>query len=146
MGYRNCWRSRKFYWTQVEQILAILQRFFKDTDIDLDKYLLICEQLGQEPDPDKMPPDRAILPYEVQVAFLLHDILPDRWDGMSGSYFGKDMSALGTLLDVYEVEDKKTVVYFLKHIEAYNSQSINKKLDEQRKSKERSMRAKSNIK
>ena len=93
-----------------------------------------------------MPPDRAILPYEVQVAFLLHDILPDRWDGMSGSYFGKDMSALGTLLDVYEVEDKKTVVYFLKPIEAYNSQSINKKLDEQRKSKERSMRAKSNIK
>ena len=146
MGYGNCRRSRKFYWTQVEQILAILQRFFKDTDIDLDKYLLICEQLGQEPDPDKMPPDRAILPYEVQVAFLLHDILPDRWDGMSGSYFGKDMSALGTLLDVYEVEDKKTVVYFLKHIEAYNSQSINKKLDEQRKSKERSMRAKSNIK
>lgn len=89
-----------------------------------------------------MPPERGDLPHEVQVAFLLHDLLPDRWDGMSGSYFGKDMSALGTLLDVYEVEDKKTVVYFLKHIEAFNSESINKKLESERKTRERQAKAK----
>ena len=146
MGNRSHRRFRKFYTSQVEQIFSLLDRQYRHDQLPLDTYLDICEQKGIDPDPDEMPPTPGDYPLEVQVAFLLHDLLPDRWDGMSGSYFGKDMSALGTLLDVYEVEDKKTVVYFLKHIEAYNSQSINKKLDEQRKSKERSMRAKSNIK
>ena len=67
-------------------------------------------------------------PPEVQVAFLLHDLLPDRWDGMSGSYFGKDMSPLGTLLNVYEVEDKRNTIFWIKQIEARNSETINKKL------------------
>jgi hypothetical protein len=26
-------------------------------DIDLDKYLAVCEQLNQDPDPDRMPPE-----------------------------------------------------------------------------------------
>ena len=81
-----------------------------------------------------MPPEVGDYPFEVQVAFLLHDLLPDRWDGMSGSYFGKDMSALGTLLDIWEVEDKKSTIYFIKHIEARNSSNINKKLERKRKS------------
>ena len=67
-------------------------------------------------------------PPEVQVAFLLHDLLPDRWDGMSGSYFGKDMSSLGTLLKVHKVEDKKNTIFWIKQIEARNSENINKKL------------------
>ena len=72
-------------------------------------------------------------PPEVQVAFLLHDLLPDRWDGMSGSYFGKDMAALGTLLDVHEVDDKKNTIFWIKQIEAKNSEVINKKIDRKRK-------------
>jgi len=43
----------------------------------------------------------------VQQAFLIHGLLPDRWEGMSGHYMGKDMSALGSLLDIYEILDKK---------------------------------------
>ena len=72
-------------------------------------------------------------PPEVQVAFLLHDLLPDRWDGMSGSYFGKDMSALGTLLEVYEVDDRKNTIFWIKQIESKNSEVINKKIDRKRK-------------
>ena len=72
-------------------------------------------------------------PPEVQVAFLLHDLLPDRWDGMSGSYFGKDMAARGTLLDVHEVDDKRNTVLWIKQIEAKNSEVINKKIDRKRK-------------
>ena len=53
---------------------------------------------------------------EVQVAFLLHDLLPDRWDGMSGSYMGKDFSSLGTLLETWQVDDRRTCIYFIKHI------------------------------
>ena len=87
----------------------------------------MCEQLGQEPDPDEMPPELKDFPLEIQEAFLVHAMLPDRWDGASGSYMGKDWSPLQTLLDIWGIEDKRTVVYFLKHIETYNSNVINKK-------------------
>ena len=80
-------------------------------------------------------------PPEVQVAFLLHDLLPDRWDGMSGSYFGKDMSSLGTLLKVHEVEDKKNTIFWIKQIEARNSENINKKLERKRKAAESKAKA-----
>ena len=80
-------------------------------------------------------------PPEVQVAFLLHDLLPDRWDGMSGSYFGKDMSALDLLLETWEVDDKKTTIFFIKKIEAYNSRQINEKLKRNREASQRQAKA-----
>ena len=90
---------------------------------------------------DEMPPTPGDYPLEVQVAFLLHDLLPDRWDGMSGSYFGKDMSALGTLLDVWKVENKQSCIFFIKHIEAHNTQKINKELERDRKARENRAKA-----
>lgn len=76
-------------------------------------------------------------PYEVQVAFVIHDVLPDRWEGMSGHYMGKDMSSLGTTLDIWDIEDKekKTILYFLKHIEGRNAKQINEKNEQARKAK-----------
>lgn len=75
-------------------------------------------------------------PSEVQEAFLIHSCLPDRWDGMSGMFLGKDWSALGTLLKVFEVEDKRTVVTMLKAIDDRNSNSINQKQSERQKAAE----------
>lgn len=136
MGYRNYRRPGKFYQDQVTQILGLLDKHYKEGQLPLDTYLEICDQKGIEPDPDEMPPTTEDYPYEVQVAFLLHDLLPDRWDGMSGSYMGKDFSSLGTLLEVWDVKDKKSTIYFIKHIEARNTDKINKKLERQRKSQE----------
>ena len=72
-------------------------------------------------------------PSEVQEAFLVHSCLPDRWDGTSGMFMGKDWAALGTLLDVFSIEDKKTVVWFLKAIDDRNSNSINEKVSDRQK-------------
>ena len=83
-----------------------------------------------------MPPERGDYPYEVQVAFFIHDLLPDRWDGMSGSYMGKDYSALQVLLDVYHIEEKQQVCLFVKHIEARNMNRINLKLERKQKAKQ----------
>ena len=102
--------------------------------LPVDTYLRLCEQLGEEPDPEKMPPDRSEFPTEVQEAFLIHDMLPDRWEGMSGSYLGKDYSSLSCMLDIYSIENKQLCILFLKHIEARNSQTINKDLERKRKS------------
>jgi hypothetical protein len=104
--------------------------------IDLDKYLMICEQLGEEPDPERMPIEEYMFPTEVQLAFVIHALMPDRWDGMSGSYLGKDWSPLGALLDINEVDDKKQVTYFLKYIDVYYSEKINKDLETKRQREE----------
>ena len=42
--------------------------------IQVDTYLKICEELGEEPDPNKMPPEMSDFPYEVQMAFLIHNL------------------------------------------------------------------------
>ena len=43
------------------------------------------------------------------------------------------MAALGTLLDVHEVDDKRNTIFWIKQIEAKNSGAINKKIDRKRK-------------
>ena len=133
MGNRGNRGTRKFYEDQVTQILGLLDKHYKEGQLPLDTYLDICEQKGVAPDFDEMPPTMEDYPFEVQVAFLLHDLLPDRWDGMSGSYFGKDMAALNTLLDAWEVTDKKTTIFWIKNIESKNSEKINKKIERRRK-------------
>ena len=43
-------------------------------------------------------------------------------------YMGKNLSGLSTLLDIYEIEDKKTVVYFLTMIDRERMVSINEEV------------------
>ena len=89
---------------------------------------MMCDQLGQEPKEEDMPPEIGGFPLEIQQAFVLHAMLPDRWDGASGAYMGKDWSPLKDLLDINEVDDQKTVCFFLKHIESHSMMSINAEL------------------
>ena len=94
----------------------------------MDKYLALCEQLGEEPDPEKMPPAMDMFPYEVQMAFFIYSLLQDTWEGMNGMYMGKNLSGLSTLLDIYEIEDRKTVVYFITAIDRERMTSINEEV------------------
>ena len=80
-------------------------------------------------------------PYEVQMAFLLHNLLPDRWDGMSGSYMGKDWSTVDFFLNLFEVEEKKIVVFFISKLEGFYGKAVNEKLQRQRKAEERKAKA-----
>ncbi len=61
-----------------------------------------------------MPLEASAFPYEVQVAFFVFDLLPDKWDGMSGMYLGKDWSSANFLIRTYNIEDVPIVVYFAK--------------------------------
>lgn len=110
--------------------------------MDVEKYLKVCEQLGEEPDLNKMPVERAIFPLEVQEAFMLHDFLSDKWDSMNGYYLGKDYSALETYINILDIEDAKQSLYFLKHIEYFNSEKINKNIKAKREAEERKAKMK----
>tara|TARA_Y100001973_G_C5196812_1_gene334839 strand:+ start:2037 stop:2351 length:315 start_codon:yes stop_codon:yes gene_type:complete len=103
---------------------------------------MMCEQLGQEPKLEEMPPEMGDFPLEIQEAFVVHAMLPDRWDGMSGSYMGKDWSALEALLKIQGVDDKKTVCFFLKNIESYSTMSINAELKRKQDASARRAKAK----
>ena len=146
MGYRNSWKSRKFYRQQVVEILDLLERHYKSSDKKFREYLLVCERLGKEPDPNRVPMDMGNFPYEVQLAFLVHDLLPDRWEGMSGSYLGKDWSAIGALLDAHDIDkDRQIILFFVKALDNINSSIINKNVQKEHKRKERSSKGKMNF-
>ena len=100
-----------------------------DSKVDIDKYLLICEQLGQEPDPTKMPLELSDFPEEVQVAFFMFSLLPDHmgkyWDGIE--YYFK----------LYEVDEPRTIMYIMKMYEGIIVEHKAEKAEERRKAEER---------
>lgn len=105
--------------------------------MDVDKYLAICEQLGQEPDPNKMPLSSSDFPYEVQVAFFIWSLLSDNWEGMSGTYLGKVWSGLDYLFEIYEIADRKTILFLLKLYERLLVEHTAEEADKKRKAEER---------
>jgi len=44
----------------------------------------------------------------------MFDLLSDVYEGMSGTYMGKDWSHCSQLFDLWEVDDPKVVMYFMK--------------------------------
>jgi len=86
--------------------------------MDVDKYLLICEQLGEEPDPQKMPLELSDFPAEIQVAFFLFGYLEDNWEGTSGTYMGKIWTQMEYLFELYNIDEPKVTAYFMKLIES----------------------------
>lgn len=105
--------------------------------MDVDKYLLVCEQLGQEPDPAKMPLDPSDFPEEVQVAFFMFSLLPDYWEGMSGTYMGKHWNGVDYFFDLYDVAERKTVFYIMKTYERKLVEYRSDKAEQKRKQEER---------
>ena len=73
----------------------------------------MCEQMGWEPDEKKMPKDPSLLAETVQQALILLNVLPDRWDGTSGSWFGKDYAGLETIMNIYQMDDRRAIFELL---------------------------------
>ena len=139
MGFRNGGHTRKFYATQVEKIYSLLQKKVsqEDSNIDIAKYLSICDKLGEAPDPDRMPLETSDFPEEVQTAFFVFDYLQDRWEGMSGSYLGKEWSNIEFLFDLFDIQERCTVLYFIKLWENVLVNYRAEKSERKRKAEER---------
>ena len=79
-----------------------------------EKYLMMCEQLGTQPKQEEIPATFEDFPHVIQTAMNIHAILPDRWEGFSGTYMGKDYILLPYLADeVYKVENKAQLVQYV---------------------------------
>lgn len=84
----------------------------------------ICERMGDEPDPDKIPPDYSDLPLFVQEAMEIYSKLPDTYTGGNVStYAGKNVSALPFLLDTYLItnaSDRMHITDIILHLDRVN--------------------------
>ena len=89
-----------------------------------DMYYEMCEMMGSDPIDSEIPIEFDDLNLDVQEAFGLYQMLQDQWDGMSGTYTGKNYSGLIDILTLYEVEDQKTSFALIRKIDEYRSKAI----------------------
>lgn len=77
------------------------------------------------------------LSYEAQCALTLFNILPDKIEGMSGAWMGKDFSGLFDIMNIYRMSNQIDVLEHL-HVcisEASEHYAQQRKLQEQRSKK-----------
>ncbi len=84
-----------------------------------------------------MPLEASDFPEEVQVAFFMFALLPDHWEGMSGTYMGKYWNGIDYFFDLYEVEDRKTIIYIMKMYEGKLVNYRAERAEQRRKAEER---------
>lgn len=84
-----------------------------------------------------MPLEISEFPLEVQVAFFMVSLLPDRWEGMSGMYMGKIWEGIDFYFDTYQIEDRTTILYFMKSYERCMVEHRADKAERERKKRER---------
>jgi len=84
-----------------------------------------------------MPLEASAFPAEVQVAFFVFGYLSDVWEGNSGSYMGKDWSHIDTLFRLFEVDQPKIVLYFMKMYEGLIIKDRAEEQERKRKADER---------
>jgi len=99
--------------------------------MDSEQYFQMCEQMGWEPKEEEIPVDPAYLSYDIQCALVLFNCLPDKWEGMSGSWMGKDYSGLMDIMDIYQIDNKKDVFTLLKVAEHEASKFYSEKQKQQ---------------
>lgn len=103
-----------------------------------EQYFAMCEQMGWEPREEEIPKDLGSFPLEIQEALILFNILPDKIEGMSGTWLGKDYSSLETFMNIYETENRRTVLEYIFIIQKEYSEHYSK----QQKLKESASKAK----
>lgn len=88
-----------------------------DVGMTKEKYLAVCDQMGQEPSEDKCPPDFDDMPVPVQQAIEVFNKLGDRVFPDIG-YMGKDFTSLDLHMEVVGVENKEIFLETMVRLDA----------------------------
>ena len=84
-----------------------------------------------------MPLDSSDFPEEVQVAFFVFSLLSDKWDGMSGTYLGKDWSSCEYIFKLHNINNKKDIFFIMKLWEGVVMKYRAEEAERKRKAEER---------
>ena len=104
-----CLISNDFEASRHEDTFKYLTIYFDNanTGMNTEKYLAMCLALGDEPDPNKIPPDYNSFPPYVHTGIDIFNSLPDTYSGgMSPVYAGKNFSSLTALFDIFQVDSR----------------------------------------
>ena len=123
---------------QKDQVLKRLENLFKNLDSGFtrDKYLELCEQMGNEPIEEEIPPDWEDFPEIVVNAVNTFNMMGDRVYPEIG-YTGKDYTNLAYYLDLYEIQDME---YFLQLLSWLDSRAIKQSSDDLKRQYEKAKR------
>ena len=112
-----------------------LTKFFNNADskITADRYFEICEQMGQEPDPERVPVEWHDLPTIVQYAVQAFNMLGDRLVADIG-YLGKDYTNLSVIMDTLEIDNREL---FLEILYWLDSRAIQKSAEQMKREREK---------
>lgn len=91
-----------------------------------EQYLEMCEMMQQDPVPEHMPVEISDLPYDAQLAYSIFVSLNDNWEGMSGSYLGKQLQGISEIMDIMGIEDKKETLEIISLIDACRKDHFSK--------------------
>jgi len=70
--------------------------------------------MGVEPKEEDIPKDPSTFSLEAQQALIMLNVLPDKWEGMIGTWLGKEYAGLLDIMELYQIDDKKQVFELLK--------------------------------
>lgn len=104
-----------------------------ENNTDTETYLKICEQTGEEPNPDKIPPTLEDFPYDVQAAIIVFSKLGDRVEGNVG-YLGKDFTTLPLHMKIMKVDNEEI---FLETLLKLDQRLIERSAQELQRERER---------
>jgi hypothetical protein len=98
-----------------------------------DQYFEMCEALNSEPLESEIPVEIVDFPNEIQEIFNIYYLLTDVWDGMSGTYQGKNTSIVFNLFELYKVDREDQLVYlmYVRGIDNVRKRLINEKVKKQ---------------
>lgn len=88
-----------------------------------------------------MPLSPSDFPLEVQAAFFVYNLLPDRIEGFSGIYLGKDFAEFNMICEMYEVSDRKNTFEICKLYDSIIIKHYADKYKQEAKKQERKNKA-----
>ena len=103
-----------------------------------DQYLEMMEQMGEEPDWEKCPPDWGDFPELIVTTMNLFHSLGDRVYPDIG-YIGKDYTNLSYYLEIYNVEDKE---FFLELLTWLDSRAVQTSQEQMKREQDKLKRKK----
>lgn len=111
-----------------------LEKWQNNLDVGMtkDRYLAMCEQMGQEPSEAKCPPEYEDFPLPLQQAIEVFNRLGDRVYPDIG-YMGKDYVALPLHMEVVGVTEKDI---FLEALVRLDASLIKRSADQMKKARD----------
>lgn len=82
-----------------------------------ERYFKMCEQLGQDPNPEEIPPDMEDFPEIAVQALTTFSSLGDRVYPDVG-YMGKDFTTLPYYVELYGIKDTELFLEILTYLES----------------------------